>query len=350
MSLKIPGYILVVLVAAYLTYILVPIIKNYCFKKGLLDIPGPRKIHQQPTPRMGGVAFVISYSLAIWLGFVGSPELWRSNWLGIAGVVAGGIIIFLLGLSDDMKGVGPLTKFLWQVFAALFPVICGVRIDVVNVPYVSVVSLGFWSVPLSVLWIVVITNTFNLLDGLDGLAAGVAAVSALTFLVLSLVLNLPLASLLAAGILGISIAFLRYNYHPAQIFMGDSGSLFIGYVFGVTSLYWPKSYASIVMFVPLLALGVPILEVATTTVRRVVTGQKIYLADRRHLFHYLLELGFSQQGVVWFFYLLSMQFSVMAVGFVVGKVNIVLVLEGVFIIFIGLILSRKLKSGGGNGR
>jgi UDP-GlcNAc:undecaprenyl-phosphate/decaprenyl-phosphate GlcNAc-1-phosphate transferase len=350
LNLKIPGYILVVLVAAYLTYILIPIIKNYCIKRGLLDQPSPRKIHQNPTPRMGGVAFVISYSLAIWLGFVGNPELWRNNWLGIIGVVGGGVIIFALGLLDDMKGIAPIPKFIWQVLAALLPVICGVRADVINVPFHKLVVLGFWAIPLSVLWIVTITNTFNLLDGLDGLAAGIAAISASTFLVLSLVLNLPLATLFIAGILGISIAFLRYNYHPAQIFMGDSGSLFIGYVFGVTSLYWPKSYASIVMLVPMLALGVPVLEVVTTTVRRTVTGQKIYMADRRHLFHYLLELGFSQQGVVWFFYLLSIQFSVMAVGFVVGKVNIVLVMEAVFVIFIGIILSRKLKSGGGNGR
>ncbi len=299
---------------------------------------------------MGGVAFVISYSLAIWLGFVGNPELWRNNWLGIVGVVAGGVIIFLLGLYDDLKGIGPIPKFLWQMLAALLPVICGVRADVINVPFYKLVVLGYWAIPLSILWIVTITNTFNLLDGLDGLAAGIAAISASTFLVLSLVLNLPLATLLIAGILGISISFLRYNYHPAQIFMGDSGSLFIGYVFGVTSLYWPKSYASIVMLVPMLALGVPVLEVLTTTIRRTLTGQKIYLADRRHLFHYLLEMGFSQQGVVWFFYLLSIQFSVMAVGFVVGKVNIVLVLEAVFVIFIGIILSRKLKSGGGNGR
>jgi len=326
------------------------LIKNYCIKRGLLDQPGPRKIHEHPTPRMGGVAFVISYSLAIWLGFVGSPELWHKNWFGIAGVVAGGVIIFLLGLRDDMKGVGPITKFLWQALAALLPVLCGVRADVINVPFYKLVTLNFWAIPLSVLWIIAITNTFNLLDGLDGLAAGIAAISALTFLVLSLVLNLPLASLLVAGILGISIAFLRFNYYPAQIFMGDSGSLFIGYVFGVTSLYWPKSYASIVMLVPLLALGVPVLEVVTTTFRRMATGQKIYIADRRHLFHYLLEMGFSKQGVVWFFYLLSIQFSVMAVGFVVGKVNIVLVLEAIFIIFTGIILSRKLKSGGGNGR
>jgi UDP-GlcNAc:undecaprenyl-phosphate GlcNAc-1-phosphate transferase len=350
MNLRIPGYILVTLLAAYLTYLFIPLIKTYCAKKGLLDNPGPRKIHLVPTPRMGGVAFVVSYSLAIWLGFVADPSLWQHDWLGIAGTIMGGIVIFLLGLTDDIKGVKPPVKFLWQVVAALFPVICGVRADLLNIPYYKLVILGYWGIPLSVLWIVAITNTFNLLDGLDGLAAGVAAISALTFVILSVVLSLPIASLLAAGILGVSVAFLKYNYHPAQIFMGDSGSLFIGYILGVLSLYWPKSYASIVMFVPILALGVPLLEVLTTTFRRLVTGKKIYMADRRHLFHYLLEQGFSHKGVVWFFYLISIQFSIMAVGFVVGKANIILVLEAIFIIFIGIILSRRIKTGGGNGR
>jgi UDP-GlcNAc:undecaprenyl-phosphate/decaprenyl-phosphate GlcNAc-1-phosphate transferase len=349
-NLRIPGYILVALVAAYLTYIFIPIIKSYCVKRGLLDKPGPRKIHTVPTPRMGGVAFVISYSLAIWLGFVADPSLWQDNWFGIFGTILGGIIIFLLGLTDDVKGVKPSIKFLWQVTAALFPVLCGVRLDLVNIPYYKVVSLGYWGIPFSILWVVAITNTFNLLDGLDGLAAGIASISALTFVILSVVLNLPIASLLAAGILGVSVAFLRFNYHPAQIFMGDSGSLFIGYILGVLSLYWPKSYASLVMFVPILALGVPLLEVITTTFRRLITGQKIYMADRRHLFHYLLEQGFSHQGVVWFFYIISIQFSIMAVGFVVGKANIILVLEAVFVIFIGIILSRRIKAGGGNGR
>jgi UDP-GlcNAc:undecaprenyl-phosphate GlcNAc-1-phosphate transferase len=350
LNLRIPGYFLVALLSAYLTYILIPIIKSYCVKKAYLDYPGPRKIHTAPIPRLGGVAFVISFSLSIWLGFVANPDLWSNDWLGIAGVIGGGLTVFFLGLADDIKGVSPASKLLWQAVAALMPVLCGVRAEVLNVPYYKLVDLGLWGIPLSVIWIVAITNTFNLLDGLDGLAAGTAAISSLTFVILSVVLNLPLASLFAAGILGLSLAFLKFNYHPAQIFMGDSGSLFIGYVLGVTSLYWPKSYATIIMFVPILALGVPLLEVVTTTVRRTVTGQKIYVADRRHLFHYLLEIGFSHRGVVWLFYFISIQFSIMAVGLVLGRANLILVMEGIFVIFIGLILSRKLISGGGNGR
>ncbi|MEE9555105.1 MAG: MraY family glycosyltransferase [candidate division Zixibacteria bacterium] len=349
MSWRIPAYVLVSFLSAYLTFLLIPPIKAFCEKRGITDKPGPRKIHSYPIPRLGGVSFVIAFTVSVWLGFIANSRLWFDNWVGVTGILLGGIVIFVLGLLDDLKNLSPVIKFSWQIFAALIPILCGVRMEFLNIPYYEVINLGFWGIPLSVLWIVAITNTFNLLDGLDGLASGIGAISALTFVVLGASLNLPLASLLAAGILGVCVGFIKFNFYPAQIFMGDSGALFIGYILGVLSLLWPKSYASLVMFVPLLALGLPIIEVLTTTFRRLLTGKKIYVADKRHLFHYLLESGFSHAGVVIFFYIISLQFSIMAVGFVFGKANIILVLEAVFIIFIAIFLSRKLKAGGGNG-
>lgn len=349
MNKQIPAYFVVIILSGYLTYLFVPLVKSFCVKRGLLDNPGSRKIHTVAVPRLGGVTFLAAFTVALALGFVAAPDLWLQNWMSVLGLILGGIVIFLLGITDDIKGVSPLPKFLWQVTAALIPVLAGIRPDVINIPYYNVVSLGLWSIPLSVFWVVIITNTFNLLDGLDGLAAGVGAIASITFVILSIVLDIPLASLLAAGVFGVCIGFLKYNYHPAQIFMGDTGSLFIGYVLGVLSLYWPKSYASIVMFVPLLALGLPVIEIVSTTFRRLMTGRRIYVADKRHLFHYLLDQGFGHKWVVLFFYFVSVQFSVMAVGFVVGKANIILVLEAVFIIFIAIFLSRKIKSGGRNG-
>jgi len=303
MNKQIPAYIIVIVLSGYLTYLLVPLVKTYCLRKGLLDMPGPRKIHTIAVPRLGGVTFVIAFSLAVLLGFIAAPDLWAENWKGILGLIGGGVIIFSLGVTDDIKGVSPLPKLLWQIAGALVPVLLGIRPDLINIPYFKVVELGMWSIPLSVLWVVIITNTFNLLDGLDGMAAGIGAIASFTFIILSVVLKIPLASLFAAGIFGVCIGFLRYNYHPAQIFMGDSGSLFIGYVLGVLSLYWPKSYASIVMFVPFLALGLPVIEIVSTTIRRLLTGQKIYTADKRHLFHYLLDQGFGHKWVVLFFIL-----------------------------------------------
>jgi UDP-GlcNAc:undecaprenyl-phosphate GlcNAc-1-phosphate transferase len=349
MNRQIPAYFIVIILSGYLTYLLVPLVKTYCVKKGLMDNPGPRKIHSVAVPRLGGAAFLAAFAVALVLGFVAAPDLWLENWKGVRGLMGGGIIIFSLGITDDIKGVAPLPKFLWQVAGALVPVLMGIRPEVINIPYYHVVPLGLWSIPLSVFWIVVITNTFNLLDGLDGLAAGVGAIASITFVILSVVLKIPLASLFAAGIFGVCVGFLKYNYHPAGIFMGDTGSLFIGYVLGVLSIYWPKSYASIVMFVPLLALGLPVLEIVSTTIRRLVTGKRIYVADKRHLFHFLLDQGFGHKWVVLFFYFVSIQFSMMAVGFVIGKANIILVLEGIFIIFIAIFLSRKIRSGGRNG-
>lgn len=349
MNWRVPAYVLVSLLSAYLTYLLIPPIKLFCEKRGITDKPGPRKIHSYPVPRLGGIAFVIAFTVSVWLGFIANPRLWYDNWIGVTGILLGGIVIFIVGLLDDLKNLSPVMKFSWQVLAALIPILCGVRMELLNIPYYKIVTLGYWGIPLSVLWVVAITNTFNLLDGLDGMASGIGAIAGLTFVVLGVNLNLPLASLLAAGILGVCVGFLRFNFYPARIFMGDSGALFIGYVLGVLSLLWPKSYASLVMFVPLLALGLPIIEVVTTIFRRLFTGNKIYVADKRHLFHYLLESGFSHSGVVLLFYLISFQFSIMAVGFVLGKANIILVLEAVFIIFIAIFLSRKLKAGGGNG-
>jgi len=349
MNWRIPAYFLVASISGYLTYLLIPIVKNYAIQKGYLDNPGPRKIHSTPIPRIGGAAFIVSYFAAVWLGFIAAPHLWFDNWIGITGMTAGGIIIFIVGFTDDLKNLSATTKLFWQIVAALIPVLAGIRPDILDVPFFRPVELGFWSIPLSVFWVVMITNTFNFLDGLDGLAAGIGAISALTFVILSIVLKIPLASLLAAGVFGICVGFLKFNYHPAKIFMGDSGSLFIGYTLGVLSLYWPKSYASLVMFVPIIALGLPVIEITVTTLRRLFTGKKLFVADKRHMFHYLLEQGLSHRGAVWIFYLVGFQFSLMAVGLVLGKAHIVLVLEVVFIIFIAVFLSRKLKSGGDNG-
>lgn len=348
MNWRIPAYVLVSLLSGYLTFMIVPLVKSFCERKGLLDQPDPRKIHTYPVPRLGGVALVISFTVAVWLGFIANPRLWYDNWIGVSGILVGGVVIFVMGLFDDLKNLSPIVKFLWQIVAAMIPILCGVRIELLNIPFYGLISVGLWGFPLSLIWVVTITNTFNLLDGLDGMAAGIAVISGLTFVILCVVLNLPLASLLAAGIVGVCFGFLRFNFYPAQIFMGDSGSLFIGYILGVLSLYWPKSYASLVMFVPLLALGLPIIEVMTTTIRRLITGRKIYVADKRHLFHFLLDLGVSHKGVVWLFYFISFQFSIMAMGFVFGKINIILVLEVVFIIFIAIFLSRRIRAGGEN--
>lgn len=343
--IEIPAYVIISILSGYLCYLFVPIIKKYCESHNLYDMPGPRKIHKKPIPRLGGVAFFAAYFLGILPGFLLLPHLWWANFKILIGIFLGGVVIFLLGLVDDLKELKPRTKLLWQVAACLILIAFDVRLKVINVPFYGLVDFGLWGIPLTIIWMMAIINTINLIDGLDGLASGISAIVAFNFLVLSLMLNLPLPSFLAAGVIGITLAFLRYNYFPASIFMGDSGSLFLGYIFGVISLFWPKSFATVIMFVPIIALGVPLIEITTTVFRRVISGKKFYVADRRHIFHYLLDLGMPEKVAVWLFYLASFQFGIATYGIVGGNRNILFVLQMVFIIFTAIVVSRNLRAG-----
>ena len=343
--IEIPTYIVVSLLSGYLCYLFVPLVKNYCEEHELYDMPGPRKIHKFPIPRLGGIAIFSAYFLGLLPGFLLLPDLLWGNIKAITGIFLGGTIIFTLGLVDDLKGVKPLAKLGWQIVACLVLIAFGVKLELVNIPFYKLVDVGLWGIPLTLIWMIAITNTINLIDGLDGLAAGVSAIIAISFLILSQVMGLALPSLLAAGVIGITLAFLKYNYFPASIFMGDSGSLFLGFIFGVTSLFWPKSFATVVMFIPIIALGVPIIEFSTTLFRRLFAGKKIYVADKRHIFHYLLDIGVPEKVTVWLFYLVSIQFAIAAYGITGGSRNILFVLQVIFIIFVAIIISRNFKLG-----
>lgn len=343
--IDIPAYVIISVLSGYLCYIFVPLVSKYCIDHELFDLPGPRKIHTSPIPRLGGVAIFAAYFLGLLPGFLLLPDLWQANIKPIVGIYLGGLVIFTLGLVDDIKGVRPSLKLGWEIFACLVVIAFGVRLEVVNIPFYRLVEIGWWGIPLTLVWLVAITNTVNLIDGLDGLAAGVSAIIAVSFLILSKIMGLPLPSLLAAGVIGVTIAFLKFNYFPASIFMGDSGSLFLGYIFAVISLFWPKSFATVVMFIPILALGVPIIEVVTTFLRRLFTGQKFYVADRRHIFHFLLDLRIPQKITVWIFYLVSIQFALVTFAIAGGERNILFMLQIAFIILTAIVISRHLRRG-----
>jgi len=343
--INIPNFIIVALISGYLCYVFIPLVIKFCHNYKLYDQPGPRKIHKTPTPRLGGSALFIAYFMGILPGFLLVPDLVKDNLITLLGIFVSSFMIFLLGVVDDLKGLKPLLKLGWQIAACLVLIGFGVKLEIINIPFYKVVETGLWGIPLTVIWLVTITNTINLIDGLDGLASGVSAIVAISFLTLSLILGLELPSLLAAGIIGISLAFLKYNYSPAVIFMGDSGSLFLGFMFAVISLFWPKSFATVVMLVPILALGVPIIEVVTTFFRRLLTGKKVYIADRKHIFHYLLDLGVPAKVTVWIFYFVSAQLALAAYLVVGGNLNIFIVLQFVFIIFVVLMISKNLKPG-----
>ncbi len=293
------------LMLAFLLVLLgTPLVKRLAFKVNALDEPEARKVHTQMMPRLGGLAICLGF----WVTVLLTQEMSRQ----LYALLAGGMLITLVGIFDDIKGVTPKTKLLVQVLAAIMVMVAGVKVDFITHPFTTqafngVIHLQYLTYPVTLLWIIGITNAVNLIDGLDGLAAGVSAIAAITlgvvaYLETSSQQAAVLAFLLAASILG----FLRYNFHPAQIFMGDTGSLFLGYNLSVIAIIgMTKSTTVISLLLPVVILGIPIADTLFAIIRRYVGGKPIFGADKGHLHHRLLKLGLTHKGTVLSIYGLS---------------------------------------------
>ena len=291
------------LVAAIVAFIATPVVRSLAFKIGAVDVPKDnRRMHNHPIPRMGG--------LAIFFGFILSALIFVPLSTPVRGMLLGGVIIVILGIFDDIYALPALPKFFIQIASALIAVLMGNQIDILSNP--NIVSsepywvLGIWSIPISVLWIVGITNAVNLIDGLDGLACGVSTISSMTMLVIALTVAEPDTALLMAALAGACIGFLPYNLNPAKIFMGDTGSTFLGFILATVSIDGLfKSYAIISFAVPFLMLGLPIFDTCFAIFRRVSHGQSPMAPDRGHIHHRLIDMGFSQKQAVAVLYIIS---------------------------------------------
>ena len=311
MSLR--HYAFVIFVGALVTFISTPLVRSFALRRGLVDTPGGRKVHTAPIPRLGGVAIFLGVAAGVATQMVGERYL---HWGGmlvdptgqlpmrIVGTIVALVVIFLVGLVDDLFTLTPGVKFAGQVVAACIAVAAGLRIDYIGNPFGGgLVALGLLSIPVTLVYILGFTNVINLIDGLDGLAAGVSAIAATGLLILAAQGNRLDAAALAAAVIGACVAFLRYNFHPASIFMGDSGALFLGFALATISLLGVmKSTAAIALAVPLLIIGVPIFDTASAIIRRVRHQRPIQEADRGHIHHRLLGRGFDQRQTVLIIY------------------------------------------------
>lgn len=300
------SYLIILLLALIATWLLTPLIKRWCLSFAWYDHPNGRKVHQQPTPRLGGIAIFFGFWIAVFIGlliFPRGPEILKEQ---LGGVFLGSVVVLIAGIYDDLKEISWVAKLLSQAIGTAILIAWGIQIRVAYLPMVGAVQLGYLSIPVTFIWIVALSNTINLIDGLDGLATGVSAIGAVGLALTGILLKIDSVAIVAFGIIGATLGFLRYNWHPAQLFMGDSGSLFLGFLFAALSTICPiKSFTGAALFVPLLALGVPLVETISAIWRRLFTNQKIFVADKRHLFHYLLDSGLTQQAVVWLFYVAS---------------------------------------------
>jgi UDP-GlcNAc:undecaprenyl-phosphate GlcNAc-1-phosphate transferase len=295
------------LVAAGISCALTPLVKWLARKIGAMDIPkDERRMHKKPTPRLGG--------LGIFVGFLVSFLIFGKLERELIGILLGAGLIVAIGILDDKYALRALPKFAVQIIAAVIVVAHGCRIE-------QFMGLHFpmWlSYTLSILWIVTITNAVNFIDGLDGLAAGVSAISAGTMLVVAMLLvpepNAMLSAIVLAGLVGGCIGFIPYNFNPASIFMGDTGSTFLGFMLASVSIFGLfKTYAMISFAVPFLLLGLPIFDICFAVLRRISRGQSPMHADRGHVHHRLIDMGFSQKQAVAICYLISATLGLCAV-------------------------------------
>lgn len=305
-------FILHFLATMMISVLLTPLVKLLAFQIGAVDQPGARRINKKAMPTIGGLAIFIAFSIGCFLQFRGYPFMHR-----VLGILGGALIVVVTGLIDDVKELSPGQKSIGLLLAALeIYFVAGLKMDTISVPFLGMFHLGWFSLPMTVIWIFAITNAVNLIDGLDGLAAGVSIIALSTigivgyfFLPDSLGPFMAMfIFLLVAAVLG----FFPYNFHPATIFLGDTGALFLGFMISVVSLQGLKNVTFISVLTPMFILGVPITDTIFAIIRRKFNKQPISSADKMHLHHRLLSLGFTHRGAVLTIYGLALTFAFIA--------------------------------------
>lgn len=346
MALVVP-FLAALVVSAAIT----PFFRHFALKRGFVDKPEPRRVHKQPTARGGGVAIFASFWLVVIAILLTNPDQLRfveQRVVGVDqnlfGVFLGALILLVLGLRDDLKPVKPGWKLAWHFVAATMPVLFGIRIWWFSNPLGGLnIVLGNWTYLLVPLWLVLMINVMNWLDGIDGLATGIASIAAFVLLFLSLApfVNQPATALMAAILAGASLGFLPFNFHPAKIFLGDSGSQFLGYMIGIFAIISGGKVAT-----ASLVMGIPILDAVWVILRRMVSGQSPFKADRRHLHHRLLDIGLSQRQTVVVYYLIATAFGMIALATkTYGKFVAGVWLVGLMVLIATtLVTTEKLKS------
>jgi UDP-GlcNAc:undecaprenyl-phosphate GlcNAc-1-phosphate transferase len=293
------AFVLSLLFGALLT----PIVRALARQYGVLDhARSSRKIHGRPIPRLGGIAIVLAFyvpmvGLLLFHGGVGT--LFLAERQHVIGLFVGGISIALLGLYDDLRGANAWKKFLVQFAVAGLLYALGFRIEILANPFGEPITLGWVGMPFTVLWVVGVINAINLIDGLDGLAGGVALVAVVTTFLVSIQRGHPLMMLFSSALAGSILGFLFYNFNPASIFMGDTGSMFLGFVLATTAIQTnQKASTAVAVLIPGIALGLPIMDTLLAIGRRAIRGRPLFQADKEHIHHRLMALGLSHRQTV----------------------------------------------------
>lgn len=312
--------------------IITPLVKKAAVKLGAVDLPNKRKVHTKVMPRLGGLAIYISFLIGIIVLQPKSELTWP--------IVIGSLIIVATGVLDDLLQITPKAKLTGQIAAALVVVLGGVQLQYINLPLGGTIEFGFFSIPITIIWIVAITNAINLIDGLDGLAAGVSSIALITIAGMAFVMGNAFVASISLIVLGSTLGFLVYNFYPAKIFMGDTGALFLGYIISVLALLGFKNITMISLIVPVIILGVPISDTIFAIIRRFVNKQPLSAADKSHLHHCLLRLGYSHRQTVLIIYGIAAFFAISAVLFSQATIWVALLFMALLIFAIELVAEK----------
>ena len=336
------AHVLGTIIAYLLGIFIVPLVIYYSKKKNLIDVPNERKIHQGAISRLGGVAIWLS----VMLTFVFLVLLsYYPKGQGLSAIVVGGSLMFLMGLIDDVYGLNAKFKLFIQIAIATIVILLGVRIETFYNPFGADIALGWTSYPITLLWIVGITNAINFIDGVDGLAGSIVSISALAIGLVSLVLApaVPITALIAFILMGAMCSFLTFNYNPAKIFMGDSGALYAGFLLATLSITGiVKPSQGITMYLPILILAVPLLDVAFSSTRRILKGTSPFVADSEHIHHKLLHAGYSQDRLVLVLASFSLACALLSICVVTTKSKFIIIAISLIAVLIVLNTVSKL--------
>ncbi len=320
---------LALVVAFVASILLTPLVKRLAYRLGAVDKPNYRKVHDHVMPRLGGLAIFVAFLIGV--------VILRPMDESMIAILIGSFVIIVTGVLDDMYEISPKAKLLGQTLAAAIVIFFGdIQIEFINLPFGGELNFGYLSIPLTLIWIIGITNAINLIDGLDGLAAGVSTIALLTLAAMAAIMGnvfvLAIALLLAAS----SSGFLFYNFHPAKIFMGDTGSLFLGFMISVLALLGFKNVAFVSLVIPIIMLGVPISDTFFAIVRRLLNKQPPFSPDKSHLHHRLMSIGFTHRQTVLIIYGIAAMFGLAAIIFSMAKLWGAILLIAVLLIAIEL--------------
>ncbi|HZP63878.1 MAG TPA: MraY family glycosyltransferase [Terriglobales bacterium] len=310
------AYLGIFLTSIFFSFVFTKYVRDLANRHGWAAMPeSDRHLHSRPVPRLGGIAIYLSFVISLAIALLSAYSVGMSFSLRpILTILLSGTLVFFLGVYDDLRSVGPWIKFAVQAIAGSLLFAGGLRILDMPVLFGGRHFPWFIGLPLTVVWVLAITNAFNLIDGLDGLAAGSALFSTLVVFTVALVNHSNLVSLMAIALVGAALGFLRFNFSPATIFLGDCGSLFIGFMLSALALQGAQKAPTIIaVAIPVVSFGLPILETSLSVARRFLSGRPVFTADREHIHHKLLQRGLSQRQVVITLYAVSAVFALLSI-------------------------------------